>query len=200
MSAPLGDDLPARLRLALTAALRTPDMTAVAALRSALAAIGNAEAVPVPAAPPVVAGGSPHVAGANECSSADCRGRTQQYERESTPAQSANVPIGLRLVLAVHLDHKSPISKHRPRRERRGRSRARGRGRCGGRLARGRDRLGERAGRTWQRCRLDTPVRAVGDCGCREHNVVLVSVLVRPRTVLEVHAVDRGQHGGGTRL
>ncbi|HMG63505.1 MAG TPA: hypothetical protein VK599_11200 [Streptosporangiaceae bacterium] len=49
--APSGDDLPARLRLALTAALRARDMTAVAALRSALGAIGNAEAVPVPPAP-----------------------------------------------------------------------------------------------------------------------------------------------------
>jgi uncharacterized protein len=48
--APPGDDLPARLRLALTAALRATDMTAVAALRSALAAIGNAEAIPVPVA------------------------------------------------------------------------------------------------------------------------------------------------------
>ena len=34
--APSGDDLPARLRLALTAALRARDMTAAAALRSAL--------------------------------------------------------------------------------------------------------------------------------------------------------------------
>ena len=49
--APSGDDLPARLRLALTAAMRARDMTAVAALRSALGAIGNAEAVPVPPAP-----------------------------------------------------------------------------------------------------------------------------------------------------
>jgi hypothetical protein len=71
--APPGDDLPARLRLALTAALRARDMTAVAALRSALAAIGNAEAVPVPpassgaasAAGASAAGrGSSHVAGA----------------------------------------------------------------------------------------------------------------------------------------
>jgi hypothetical protein len=43
-----GDDLTARLRRALTAALRARDMTAAAALRSALGAIGNAEAVPVP--------------------------------------------------------------------------------------------------------------------------------------------------------
>jgi hypothetical protein len=50
MGAPVdpGDDLTARLRRALTAALRARDMTAAAALRSALGAIGNAEAVPVP--------------------------------------------------------------------------------------------------------------------------------------------------------
>jgi hypothetical protein len=48
----LGDDLTARLRRALTAALRARDMTAAAALRSALGAIGNAEAVPVPPARP----------------------------------------------------------------------------------------------------------------------------------------------------
>jgi uncharacterized protein len=47
---PPGDDLPARLRRALTAALHARDMTAAAALRSALGAIGNAEAVPVPPA------------------------------------------------------------------------------------------------------------------------------------------------------
>jgi hypothetical protein len=39
-------DLPARLRAGLTAALRTRDKTAAAVLRTALAAIGNAEAVP----------------------------------------------------------------------------------------------------------------------------------------------------------
>jgi uncharacterized protein len=77
---PPGDDLPARLRRALTAALHARDMTAVAALRSALGAIGNAEAVPVPPAArgtdPAARGtdpaaastravrrGSPHVAG-----------------------------------------------------------------------------------------------------------------------------------------
>jgi uncharacterized protein len=77
---PPGDDLPARLRRALTAALHARDMTAAAALRSALGAIGNAEAVPVPPAArgtdPAARGtdpaaastravrrGSPHVAG-----------------------------------------------------------------------------------------------------------------------------------------
>ena len=57
-----GADARARLRPALAAALRARDMVAVSALRSALAAIGNAEAVePGVAAPP--GSGSPHVAG-----------------------------------------------------------------------------------------------------------------------------------------
>jgi hypothetical protein len=59
--APPGDDLPARLRLALTAALRARDMTAASALRSALGAIGNAEAIPVP---PAASGAGPSVASA----------------------------------------------------------------------------------------------------------------------------------------
>jgi uncharacterized protein YqeY len=59
----------ARLRLALAEALRTRDMNAVRPLRSALAAIGNAEAVepdaPAPVAPGSPAGpGSQHVVGA----------------------------------------------------------------------------------------------------------------------------------------
>jgi uncharacterized protein YqeY len=64
-----GADLPARLRLALTEALRARDMVAVSALRSALGAIGNAEAVEPGAAAPAGLGrpadpGSPQVAGA----------------------------------------------------------------------------------------------------------------------------------------
>jgi len=66
-----GADTRARLRLALAEALRARDMNAVRPLRSALAAIGNAEAVepgaPAPAGPGRPAGpGSPHVAGAVE--------------------------------------------------------------------------------------------------------------------------------------
>jgi uncharacterized protein YqeY len=58
-----GIDVRARLRLALTDALRARDIIAVSALRSALSAIGNAEAVDAgPAAAP--GPGSPHVAGA----------------------------------------------------------------------------------------------------------------------------------------
>jgi uncharacterized protein len=52
-----------RLRLALAAALKSRDQAAVAALRSALSAISNAEAVPQDAAGPATAS-SPHVAGA----------------------------------------------------------------------------------------------------------------------------------------
>jgi uncharacterized protein len=53
----------ARLRSALADAIRTRDAAAVAALRSALGAIANAEAVPPdPAGAPVAS--SPHVAGA----------------------------------------------------------------------------------------------------------------------------------------
>jgi hypothetical protein len=97
--APPGDDLPARLRLALTAALRARDMTAVAALRSALGAIGNAEAVPVPPAPPAAAPsaagpagasaagrGSPHVAGA-----AAGLGAAEAERRRLSPAQVAAI-------------------------------------------------------------------------------------------------------------
>jgi uncharacterized protein len=82
--APPGDDLPARLRLALTAALRARDMTAAAALRSALGAIGNAEAVPVPAAPPAT--GGPHVAGATPG-----LGAAEAERRRLSPAQVAAI-------------------------------------------------------------------------------------------------------------
>jgi uncharacterized protein YqeY len=81
--APPGDDLPARLRLALTAALRARDMTAVAALRSALGAIGNAEAVPVPAGSSAA---GPHVAG-----SAAGLGAAEAERRWLSPAQVAAI-------------------------------------------------------------------------------------------------------------
>jgi uncharacterized protein YqeY len=55
--------LAARLRAALRAALRSRDMVAAAAIRSALGAIGNAEAVP-PGGSPVRPVGSQHIAGA----------------------------------------------------------------------------------------------------------------------------------------
>jgi hypothetical protein len=56
-----GDAIQARLRLALRAALKTKDTVAASALRSVLAAISNAEAVPPhPGTTPVA---SQHVAG-----------------------------------------------------------------------------------------------------------------------------------------
>jgi hypothetical protein len=57
-------DTRARLRSALAAALKSRDRAAVAALRSALSAISNAEAVPLDASGPAMAN-SPHVAGAS---------------------------------------------------------------------------------------------------------------------------------------
>jgi uncharacterized protein YqeY len=54
-------DLPARLQLALRSALKARDTAAVSALRSAMSAISNAEAIE----PGLVAsGGSTHIAGA----------------------------------------------------------------------------------------------------------------------------------------
>jgi uncharacterized protein len=59
-------DLRARLSTALKAAMRARDQVAIAALRSALAAIGNAEAVPADehAARVAPGQGGPHFAGA----------------------------------------------------------------------------------------------------------------------------------------
>jgi hypothetical protein len=58
-------DLRARLSAALKDALRARDQVAASALRSALGAIGNAEAVPVPVDPPAPPPGysGPHFAG-----------------------------------------------------------------------------------------------------------------------------------------
>ena len=58
-----GTDAQERLRLALAEALRARDMVAVSALRSALGAIGNAEAVEPGVTAPAGSAG-PHVAGA----------------------------------------------------------------------------------------------------------------------------------------
>jgi uncharacterized protein YqeY len=57
-------DIQARLRLLLGEALRARDRTAASALRAALGALGNAEAVPVPVAPAQTSS-SPYVAGAS---------------------------------------------------------------------------------------------------------------------------------------
>jgi hypothetical protein len=58
------DDVQPRLRLLLREALRERDRTAVSALRSALGALGNAEAVAVPVASAQTSS-SPYVAGAS---------------------------------------------------------------------------------------------------------------------------------------
>jgi hypothetical protein len=58
-------DVQARLQRALRAALQARDPAAVSALRSARAAIGNAEAVAAPPGPPAP-GGNRHFAGAVE--------------------------------------------------------------------------------------------------------------------------------------
>jgi len=71
----------ARLRLALAEALRARDTIAVSALRSALGAIGNAEAVEPGAAAPAGSGG-PHVAGA-----VSGLGAAEAARRSLSPAQ-----------------------------------------------------------------------------------------------------------------
>jgi hypothetical protein len=71
--APPGDDLPARLRLALTVALRARDMTAASALRSALGAIGNAEAIPMPLAASGAGPSTASAAGASAASASAAR-------------------------------------------------------------------------------------------------------------------------------
>jgi len=76
-----GAGLRARLRLALAEALRARDTIAVSALRSALGAIGNAEAVEPGAATPAGSGG-PHVAGA-----VSGLGAAEVARRSLSPAQ-----------------------------------------------------------------------------------------------------------------
>ena len=57
--------LRAALRQGLTAALKARDSDALAALRTAIAAIDNAEAIPAPVTPPQLPATSPHIAGAS---------------------------------------------------------------------------------------------------------------------------------------
>ena len=59
-----GDEIRIALQRALRAAMKSKDTVAVSALRSALAAIANAEAVPAPAAAPAT--GGRHIAGGAE--------------------------------------------------------------------------------------------------------------------------------------
>jgi len=80
-----GSDVRARLRLALTGALRARDAIAVSALRSALSAVGNAEAVdPGPTAAAGV--GSQYVAGA-----AVGLGATEARRRSLSPAEAERI-------------------------------------------------------------------------------------------------------------
>ena len=114
-----GGDLRPRLQLALTAALGARDMVAVAALRSALAAISNAEAVPPPAvaaagdsgsAAPVTSTGGPSSGGAGSphvAAAAAGLGAAEAERRRLSPAQVADIvqaEIGERLDAAARYE------------------------------------------------------------------------------------------------
>ena len=74
-------DLRARLRAALKDAMRARDQVAASALRSALGAIGNAEAVPADQLAKAPGTGGPHFAGA-----AAGLGAAEAPRRQLTPA------------------------------------------------------------------------------------------------------------------
>jgi|SRR6185437_9437133 uncharacterized protein len=74
-------DLPARLRAALKDAMRARDQVAASALRSALGAIGNAEAVPADQHAQAPGPGGPHFAGA-----VAGLGAAEASRRQLTPA------------------------------------------------------------------------------------------------------------------
>jgi uncharacterized protein YqeY len=96
----------AALREALTAALKARDRVAATALRSALSAIENAEALPVePAAAGTAVQGNEHVAGAvtglgaaearrRDLTEADVRGIVEQEVRERTAAAEEYERLG----------------------------------------------------------------------------------------------------------
>jgi uncharacterized protein YqeY len=86
--APPGGDLAGRLRLALSAALRGRDMTTAAAVRSALSAIGNAEAVSPPPARP---GGGPAAASPHVAGTVAGLGGAEAERRRLSPAQVAAI-------------------------------------------------------------------------------------------------------------
>lgn len=87
------DELRARLRAGLTTAMKARDRDAVAALRSALAAVDNAEAVPASpvAGPPAT---SEYVAG-----TAAGLGSTEAARRQLTPDD-------LRAIMVVQIDER----------------------------------------------------------------------------------------------
>lgn len=80
----------ARLRAALTEALSSRDAAAVAAIRSALSAIANAEAIPPPAIRPRP-GSSEHVAGAVAGLGAAEAARRQLSEADISAILSAEI-------------------------------------------------------------------------------------------------------------
>jgi hypothetical protein len=124
-----GGGLPARLRLALAEALRSRDTIAISALRSALGAIGNAEAAgPGAAGPP--GSGSPHVAGAVaglgaaeaerrrlspaqieqivRAEATEREGAARGYERAGHPGRAGRLRREAQLLLAVLADGGRP--------------------------------------------------------------------------------------------
>jgi uncharacterized protein YqeY len=92
------DEIQPRLREALRAAMKAKDAVAVSALRSVLAAIANAEAIPlaVPAGNPVpasraVTSGDQHVAGSHVAGSIAGLGAAEARRRELTGADIAGI-------------------------------------------------------------------------------------------------------------
>jgi uncharacterized protein YqeY len=124
-----GGGVQARLRLALAESLRARDTIAVSALRSALGAIGNAEAVEPGAAPPT-GSGSPHVAGTVaglgaaeaprrslsaaeieqivRAEAAERERAARDYERAGHADRAGRLRREARLLLAVLTDDDSP--------------------------------------------------------------------------------------------
>lgn len=93
--------LPDRLQAALRVALKQRDTAAISALRSALAAIGNAEALPAPASHG--GGGGQYVAG-----SIAGLGATEATRRVLTPAEIAAIvttEIAERRAAAASYEH-----------------------------------------------------------------------------------------------
>lgn len=84
---PPGDDIRSLLRATLTERMRARDRDAVNALRSALAAIDNAEAVPAPSDTPVD-GGSAHLAVPGGPAEAERRELSQERMRDLVAAQA----------------------------------------------------------------------------------------------------------------
>jgi uncharacterized protein YqeY len=118
-----GPDIAARLRRALTTALKARDKDAVSALRTALSAIGNAEAVDPgePGSGPPAAAGSAHLAGTAaglgaaeaqrrqltgadvaaivRAEAAEREAAASQYERSGHAGQAAGLRHGTRALL-----------------------------------------------------------------------------------------------------